>query len=78
MKNFENMNDIRTSINLYFDNALSSNDQMNLLNRLDSDSRCNKIFKQEKSIREFIKNNVARPEVSPDFINTIKNNIRVV
>lgn len=78
MPNFENMNEIRASINLYFDNALTTDAQQNLLNKVDSDSTCSKIFNQEKNIREFIKNNVTRPAVSPDFIQNIMNNIKVV
>ena len=78
MPNFENINEIRASINLYFDNALTTYAQQNLLNKVDSDSTCYKIFNQEKNIREFIKNNVTRPEVSPDFIQNIMNNIKIV
>ena len=78
MPNFENMNEIRASINLYFDNALTTDAQQNLLNKVDSDSTCHKIFNQEKNIREFIKNNVTRPDVSPDFIQNIMNNIKIV
>ena len=78
MPNFENMNEIIASINLYFDNALTTDAQQNLLNKVDSDSTCHKIFNQEKNIREFIKNNVTRPEVSPDFIQNIMNNIKIV
>ena len=78
MTNFENMNEIRASINLYFDNALTTDAQQNLLNKVDSDSTCHKIFNQEKNIREFIKNNVTRPDVSPDFIQNIMNNIKIV
>ena len=78
MPNFENMNEIRASINLYFDNALTTDAQQNILNKVDSDSTCHKIFNQEKNIREFIKNNVTRPDVSPDFIQNIMNNIKIV
>jgi len=78
MPNFENMNEIRASINLYFDNALTTDAQQNLLNKVDSDSTCHKIFNQEKNIREFIKNNVTSPAVSPDFIQNIMNNIKIV
>ena len=78
MPNFENINEIRASINLYFDNALTTDAQQNLLNKVDSDSTCHKIFNQEKNIREFIKNNVTRPDVSPDFIQNIMNNIKIV
>ncbi len=78
MPNFENINEIRESINLYFDNALTTDAKQNLLNKVDSDSTCHKIFNQEKNIRDFIRNNVTRPAVSPDLIQNIKNNIKVV
>ena len=78
MPNFENMNEMRANINLYFDNQLTNDAQQNLLNKVDSDSTCHKIFTQEKNIRDFIKNNVTRPAVSPDLIQNIKNNIKVV
>ena len=78
MPNFENMNEIRASINLYFDNALTTAAQQNLLNKVDSDSTCHKIFNQEKNIREFIKNNVTRPDVSPGFIQNIMKNIKII
>ena len=51
MPNFENINEIRASINIYFDNALTTDAQQNLLNKVDSDSTCHKIFNQEKNIR---------------------------
>ena len=78
MPDFKNMNEMRANINLYFDNALTSDDQQNLLNKVEHDSTCQKIFNQEKNMREFIKNNVTRPAVSPDLIQNIKNNIKVV
>lgn len=78
MKNFKNLNEVRETINLYFDDALNSQDQMDLLNRIDEDQRCQKIFHQEKNMRNFIKNNVTRSSVSPDLIQNIKNHIRVV
>ncbi len=78
MKDFKNISDIRSSVNLYFDNALTQDDRQTLLNKVNSDSKCSKIFAQEKNIRDFIKNNVTRPSVSPDLIQNIKNSIRVV
>lgn len=78
MKDFKNMNELRANINLYFDNALSSDDQQNLLQKVSNDTQCSQIFNQEKSVRDFIKNNFLRPSVSPDLIQNIKNNIRIV
>ncbi|MBT8190546.1 MAG: hypothetical protein HKN67_03360 [Saprospiraceae bacterium] len=78
MGNLHNVHDIRNQVNLYFDNALGDNEKKELLSRVDNDPRCSKIFKKEKTFREFIKNNVARPSVSTDLIQSIKDRIRVI
>ena len=78
MGNLRNINDIQNQVNLYFDNALEENEKQELLSRVNQDPRCNKIFKKEKSFREFIKNNVTRPSVSSDLIQTIKDRIRII
>jgi len=39
-------------------------------------SGCNQMFQSERSLRDYIKNNVAKSSVSPDLIQSIKNNIR--
>ncbi len=78
MRNQENARNLRSKINLYFDNALSQEEQNSLLNQVDSDPRCNKMFNKEKTFRDYIKNNVKRSSVSPDLIQSIKDSIRIV
>jgi len=69
--------DIRQRINLYFDNALSVEDQQDLLHKVECDNKCSKLFTKEKNFRDYIKNNVKRSSVSPDLIQSIKERIRV-
>jgi len=78
MGNLHNVHDIQNQVNLYFDNALEENEKKELLSKVDQDPRCNKIFNKEKTFREFIKNNVTRPSVSSDFIQSIKDRIRII
>ena len=78
MRNQENTGSLRSKINLYFDNALSQEEQSTLLDRVSSDSKCNKMFNKEKTFRDYIRNNVKRSSVSPDLIQSIKDSIRVV
>jgi hypothetical protein len=73
----ESFNDLRNKINLYFDNELDSNDQQSLLNKIDHDPACSKLFNKEKSFRDFIKNNVKRPTVSQEFIRNLKDRIQI-
>ena len=69
---------LRHQINLYFDNALSQEDQQNLLHQVECDGKCSKMFQKEKSFRDYIKNNVKRSSVSPDLIQSIKDRIKVL
>jgi len=78
MENQRNISDFRQKVSLYFDNELSKDQEKELMNQVDNDSRCSKVFKKEKSFRDFIKTNVTRPAVSPDLIQMIKNKVRVV
>ncbi len=78
MGNLHNVHDIQNQVNLYFDNALGESERKELLTKVDSDPKCCKIFNKEKNFREFIKNNVARPSVSSDLIQSIKDRIRII
>jgi len=78
MKEQQRSSDLRQQISLYFDNALSAEDQHKLLHQVECDGKCSKLFQKEKSFRDYIKNNVKRSSVSPDLIQTIKDRIRVM
>ncbi len=73
----ERFNDLRNKINLYFDNQLDHQDQKELLSKVDVDPQCSKLFNKEKSFRDFIKNNVKRSTVSPEFIRNLRDRIQV-
>ncbi|MBC7884867.1 MAG: hypothetical protein H7X99_05295 [Saprospiraceae bacterium] len=76
MRDFNNGMSLKKQINLFLDNELPSEDQMNLMHKVESDPRCNKIFNREKDFREFVRNNVKRPSVSPGFIQNLKDRIQ--
>lgn len=78
MKQQSSSFDLRHQISLYFDNALSQEDEQNLLHQCECDGKCSKLFQKEKSFREYIKNNVKRSSVSPDLIQSIKDRIKVL
>lgn len=78
MKSPDSFQEIRQKIHLYFDNALSTEDQDNLLQQVDDDPRCQKMFHKEKNFREFLKTSVKRSSVSPDLIQSIRDRIKVV
>jgi hypothetical protein len=71
-------NEIRKEVDMYFDNELTPTAQESFLKRVNLDPDYSRAFDREKNFRNFIKTNVRRPSVSPDFIQNIKNKIRIV
>jgi len=65
--------DMRKRVSLYFDKAMSKEDETAFLSDKDQDPHFVQLFNQEKTAREFIKNQVRRPSVSPDLIQNIRN-----
>lgn len=72
-----NMDEIQKRVTLYFDNALGERERNELLEQVNQDPNCSKIFNKEKNFRAFIKDKVKRPNVSSDLIQNIMNKIRI-
>jgi len=72
-----NMDEIQKRVTLYFDNALEEREKNELLQQVNQDPKCSKIFNKEKNFRAFIKDKVKRPDVSSDLIQNIMNKIRI-
>ena len=77
MKNQEDLQNIRRTVDMFFDHALSKEDEKHLLDRIETDPAYHRVFSQEKYMRENIKRNIHRPGVTPDLIQAIKDNIRM-
>ena len=73
MENKNLLNFFSQQVNLYLDNRLNDDSSESLLNAVNEDSQCNKVFNTEKNFRDFVRNNVKRPCASSDLIDTIKN-----
>ncbi len=71
------LQDFRKQVDLYLDRALNSEDERDLLDRVNHDPNCGRVLSKEQSFRNFIKNKAKRPEVTPDFIQAIKNKIKI-
>ena len=77
MKNENHLQEIRRQVDMFFDHALSLDDQQNLLQRVKQDPAYSRVFSQEQSMRENLRNSVHRPGVTPDFIQSIKDHIKM-
>ena len=76
MENRQNFNEIRQRVNLYLDHQLSSADEKVLLHEASLDKQVQQILDNERGFRELLRTKVHRPQVSPDFINSIKKRIK--
>ena len=70
-----NNQDLTNKVNMYLDNALSSEDESKFLNQMQDNPSFNEILVKEKSFRKLIKNNVPRRKVSKDVIQGIMRKI---
>ncbi len=70
-----NNQDLTNKVNMYLDNALSSEDESKFLNQMQDNPTFNEILVKEKSFRKLIKNNVPRRKVSKDVIQGIMRKI---
>ncbi|WP_235298505.1 hypothetical protein [Portibacter marinus] len=71
------LQDFRQQVDLYLDKALNTEDERALLDRVNHDPNYSRVLSKEQNFRKFIKQNVKRAEASPDFIQAIKNKIRI-
>ena len=72
MENKNLLSYFSNQVNLYLDNRLNPDGQETLMNAVDQDQQCGKVFRTEKNFRDFVKNNVKRPCASNDLIKSIK------
>lgn len=77
MRERENYQSFRQKLDMYLDNALSHEDEKDFVARITEDPAYNRLYASEKNFREMIKNNIKRPNVSPNLIQSIKDRIRV-
>lgn len=77
MKNGDHLQEIRRQVDMFFDHALSLEDEKHLMEQVRQDPMYQQVFSHEKAIREHLKSKVHRPGVTPDFIQSIKDHIRM-
>lgn len=75
MKTFDSVKSLRHQINLFLDNELPVEQKDDLIKVIESSPKSQKIMENEMLFRDFVKSNFKRPEVSQDFVQTIKNSI---
>lgn len=69
------LNYFSTQVNLYLDNRLNEESSKHLMDAVQMDDECQKVFNKEKTFRDFVKRNAKRPCASEELINAIKNKL---
>ena len=77
MRNSEQLKDFRQQVDLYFDNALTSEESLRVVNQAKEDPQFGRVFESESNFRNLLKSKVKRSTCSENLINNIKNRIKV-
>ncbi len=77
MGNQQNYQELVRKVNMYLDNELSKEAEMDLLSEIKLNPLYRDVLSKEKTFRDFIKSKVHRRTVSPALIQSIKDKIRV-
>lgn len=77
MGNQQNYQELVKKVNMYLDNELSKEAEMDLLRDIKLNPLYRDVLSKEKTFRDFIKSKVHRRTVSPALIQSIKDKIRV-
>jgi len=72
MDHSESLKSIRQRIHMFLDNELAREEEEKLVRSMEDDPRTSRLMDQEKQFRDFLKSNLKRPTVSPDFKKNLK------
>ena len=67
---------LESQINLFLDNRLSRDQEIDLISSMKSSPECCKTLSQEQNFRFFVKNNCPRKKCSDEFIAKIRNCVK--
>lgn len=68
--------ELRQNVDLLLDRALTQEAQEQMMEKVKGDPDFEKVMKTERNFREFVRKNVTRPKVTPEFIQSIKDQVR--
>ncbi len=69
--------ELRQNVDLILDKALTREAQNEVMKKVEGDPEFEKAMKTERTFREFVRKNVTRPKVTPEFIQSIKDQVRI-
>ncbi len=68
--------DFRKKVDMMLDKALSKEAEAEVMRTIEENPAFEKLLNNERSFREFVRQGVVRPKVTPEFIQSIKDKVR--
>jgi hypothetical protein len=69
--------DFRQKVDMMLDKALSKEGEEEVMSKIKDNPDYERLLKNERNFRDFVRGNVVRPKVTPEFIQSIKDKIRI-
>ncbi len=77
MRAFEDYEDFRKKIDMMLDKALTKEAEEEVMKSVEDNPEYERLLKNERNFREFVRGSVIRPKVTPEFIQSIKDKVRI-
>lgn len=77
MRAFEDYEDFRKKIDMMLDKALTKEAEEEVMKSVEDNPEFEQLLKNERNFREFVRGSVIRPKVTPEFIQSIKDKVRI-
>jgi hypothetical protein len=69
--------DFRKKVDMMLDKALTKEAEEEVLNKIKDNPDYEQMLNNERNFRDFVRGNVVRPKVTPEFIQSIKDKVRI-
>lgn len=69
--------DFRKKVDMMLDNALTKEGEEEVMNKIKDNPAYEQMLNNERNFRDFVRGNVIRPKVTPEFIQSIKDKVRI-
>jgi len=69
--------DFRKKVDMMLDNALTKEGEEEVMDKIKDNPAYEQLLNNERNFRDFVRGNVIRPKVTPEFIQSIKDKVRI-
>ncbi|MDA9773442.1 hypothetical protein N9B82_00680 [Saprospiraceae bacterium] len=77
MRSQDQLEDFRQKVDLYLDNALNTEEGLQVVNDAKSDPQLGRVFESESNFRNMLKKKIKRSTCSENLINSIKSRVKI-